>query len=110
MGAITARMTNRTMQDLLTPVPHGYLNSRVDTGAIQGFDAFPDSVYGAGINAGCFRFFACSIAMGNGRKILGNLATVQCTTGYWVHRVRLGIGDCFYSTSGLAGSGVIIGR
>jgi hypothetical protein len=96
MGAITARMTNRSMQDLLTPVAHRYLNAGVHTGAIQGFDAFPDSVYGAGVNAGCFRLFACSIAMSYGRKILGNLATVKCTTGYWVHQVCLDIGDDFY--------------
>ena len=65
MGAVAAGMANRPVQYLLTAVAHGYLDAWVNTRAIQGFDAFPDSVYRAGINASRFRLFARGIAVSN---------------------------------------------
>jgi hypothetical protein len=57
------------MNNLLTPVTHGQLKTRINPGPVEALNAFPDVVHHALTDTHKLRLFACSITIGHGGKI-----------------------------------------
>ena len=88
MGAIATGMANRPVQNLLTLVADGNLDTRVHAGPVKALDAAPQGINRFLTDTGSCRIFTGIIPKGDGFEILGNLTAMEGTAGKSVHRLK----------------------